>query len=307
MDSSFHFKKIDTVIQDLKTNLDDGLIETEAQGRLITYGYNILPTKEGFSIFKLLLKQLKDFMILVLIAASMVSYLIHDIKDAIIIMAVVIINTLLGFLQEYKAEKTIEALKRTASPKAKVIRDGKYKMIPTGRIVPGDILILEEGDIVQADGRIFEVVNLSTQESFLTGESLPVEKMTRHLPEKAPLASRRNIIFRGSTITQGHGKAIVTATGKYSELGKIAHLITQIKDKPTPLELKLQVLGKNLVMLTVILCLLIATIGILQGLPAFMMIETAIVLAVACIPEGLVAVTTIALALGIQRMAKKNT
>ena len=306
MDSSFHFKKIDTVIQDLKTNLDDGLIETEAQGRLITYGYNILPTKEGFSIFKLLLKQLKDFMILVLIAASMVSYLIHDIKDAIIIMAVVIINTLLGFLQEYKAEKTIEALKRTASPKAKVIRDGKYKMIPTGRIVPGDILILEEGDIVQADGRIFEVVNLSTQESFLTGESLPVEKMTRHLPEKAPLASRRNIIFRGSTITQGHGKAIVTATGKYSELGKIAHLITQIKDKPTPLELKLQVLGKNLVMLTVILCLLIATIGILQGLPAFMMIETAIVLAVACIPEGLVAVTTIALALGIQRMAKKN-
>src|SRR3990167_10538625 len=308
MDSSFHFKKIDTVIQDLKTNLDDGLIETEAQGRLITYGYNILPTKEGFSIFKLLLKQLKDFMILVLIAASMVSYLIHDIKDAIIIMAVVIINTLLGFLQEYKAEKTIEALKRTASPKAKVIRDGKYQMILTSKVVSGDILLLEEGDIIQADGRIIEVVNLATQESFITGEPFPIEKTTRMLQERESknLGDRKNMTYRGSLVTRGHGKMLVTATGKDTELGKIANVIQEIKDKPTPLELKLQVLGKNLVMLTVILCLLVATIGILRGLETLMMIKTAIVLGIACITEGLVAVVTIALALGVQRMSRKN-
>ncbi len=300
-------KKPELLALELASDLKNGLSEDAASKRLIEVGQNILPKGYTFSTLRILVKQLTDFMILVLIAAAGVSYLVHDIKDSIVIMAVVVINTILGFLQEYKAEKTIEALKRTASPKAKVIRDGKYKMILTSRIVPGDILLIEEGDIIQSDARLFETINLTTMESFLTGESLPIEKSTRTLSEKdLPLGDRKNMVYRGSITSRGHGKAIVTATGIQTELGKIAHLIQQIKDKPTPLEIKLNILGKNLVMITVILCLLVATIGILQGLPTLMMIKTAIVLGVACIPEGLVAVVTIALALGVQRMARKN-
>ncbi len=308
LDQRPYLKKIEQVVQDLKTHLHDGLTESEAQRRLEALGPNTLPIRKGLSALKLLLKQLKDFMVLVLIAVSLISLWVQDIKDFVIIMVVVVINTLLGFLQEYKAEKTIEALKRTVSPKAKVIREGKYQMILTGKVVPGDILLLEEGDLIQADGRIIEVVNLATQESFITGEPFPIEKITRTLQERESknLGDRKNMTYRGSLISKGHGKMLVTATGKDTELGKIAHVIQEIKDKPTPLELKLQVLGKNLVMLTIILCLLVATIGILRGLETLMMIKTAIVLGIACIPEGLVAVVTIALALGTQRMSRKN-
>ncbi len=308
LDQKPYLKKIEAVVLDLKTHLHDGLIESEAQKRFETLGPNTLPIRKGLSALRLFLKQLKDFMVLVLLAVSLISLWIQDIKDFIIIMAVVVINTILGFLQEYKAEKTIEALKRTASPKAKIIRDGKYHMILTSRVVPGDILLLEEGDIIQADGRIIEVVNLATQESFITGEPFPIEKITRTLQEREAknLGDRKNMTYRGSLVTRGHGKMLVTATGKDTELGKIAYVIQEIKDKPTPLELKLQVLGKNLVMLTGILCLLVATIGILRGLETVMMIKTAVVLGIACIPEGLVAVVTIALALGVQRMSRKN-
>ena len=308
LDQRPYLKKIESVALDLKTNLDDGLTEPNAQQRFETLGPNTLPIRKGLSLLKLFLKQFKDFMVLVLLAVSLISLWVQDIKDFIIIMVVVVINTVLGFLQEYKAEKTIEALKSTASPKAKVIRDGKYQMIPTHRVVPGDILLLEEGDRVQADGRMVEVINLATQESFITGEPFPIEKITRTLQERESknLGDRRNMAYRGSLVTRGHGKMLVTATGKDTELGKIANVIQEIKDKPTPLELKLQVLGKNLVMLTVILCLLVATIGILRGLETLMMIKTAIVLGIACIPEGLVAVVTIALALGVQRMSRKN-
>ncbi|MBI4040927.1 MAG: cation-translocating P-type ATPase [Deltaproteobacteria bacterium] len=291
----------------MKTHAEDGLAETEAKKRLSYFGSNVLPSGKKLTLLHLTLKQLKDFMILILILVAAISYVTHDLKDAVVILAVVIINTILGVIQEYKAEKTIESLKMTASAKAKIIRDGKIKIIPASQIVPGDVLIIEEGDVIQADGRILELVNLSTQESFLTGESLPIEKTKEALKYKQlAIADRKNCVFRGASVASGHGKVVVTATGAETELGKIAHLITEIKDKPTPLEIKLKVLGKNLVLLTITLCLLVATIGILRGIPTLMMLKIAIVLGVACIPEGLIAVVAIALALGVQRMAKKN-
>lgn len=300
-------KKSEIIAQELSSHLKNGLTETQAREYFQKIGPNELPKKRTFSVFKILFKQLKDFMILVLIAVALVSLLIHDIKDAVVIAAVVIINSFLGFFQEYKAEKTIEALKKTTSPQVKVIREGKYKIIPTYRIVPGDILIIEEGDIIQADGRLFESANVATQEAFLTGESTPISKTTHLISEKySNIADQKNMIFRGSTVNSGHGKVLVTATGPNTELGKIAHLIQTIKDKPTPLEKKINILGKNLVLLTIILCLLVATIGILQGIPIPEMLKTAIVLGVACIPEGLVAVVTLALAFGVQRMARKK-
>ncbi len=305
-DKPYH-KKAGQVIEELRSDLENGLAESEALRRLSEIGPNTLPSKKRLTVITLFFKQLKDFMVLVLIAVSLVSFLIQDIKDAVIILAVVVINILLGFLNEYQAEITIASLKQSASPTAKVIRDGRYKLIPSSQIVPGDILIIEEGDIIQADGRLCEVVNLAAQESFLTGESQPIEKSLHPLPDKRPnLGDLTNMVWRGSTVARGHGKVIVTSTGPQTELGRIAHLIQEITDKPTPLERRLKGLGKNLVMATIILCLLVATIGILRGVPTFMMIKTAIVLAIACIPEGLVAVVTIALALGVKRMARKK-
>lgn len=305
-DKPYH-KKAGQVIEELRSDPENGLTESEAVRRLLEIGPNTLPSKKRLTVITLLFKQLKDFMVLVLIAVGLVSFLIQDIKDAVIIMAVVVINILLGFLNEYQAEITIASLKQSASPKAKVIRDGHYKLIPSSRIVPGDILIIEEGDIIQADGRLCEVVNLANQESFLTGESQPIEKSVHPLHNKySNLGDLTNMVFRGTTVARGHGKVIVTSTGPQTELGRIAHLIQEITDKPTPLERRLKGLGKNLVMATIILCLLVATIGILRGVPTFMMIKTAIVLAIACIPEGLVAVVTIALALGVKRMARKK-
>jgi len=307
IDEEAYTKEAETVCQELRSNFESGLSEAEAQKRLSYFGPNKIPTGKTLNLLTLFLKQFKDFMILVLMGVAAISYVSHEVKDAIVIMAVVVINTLLGFYQEYKAEKTIESLKKSASPKARVMREEKVKIIPTQEVVPGDILIIEEGDMVQADGRLFELIHLSTMESFLTGESLPVLKTKETLDKKnISIGDRINTVYRGSTVASGHGRVIVTHTGEDTELGKIAHLITEIKDQPTPLELKLKALGKNLVMLTIILCLLVATIGILQGLPTLMMLKTAVVLGVSCIPEGLVAVVTIALALGVQRMAKKK-
>ena len=306
-DTKAYDKTIEQVAEELRTDIQNGLSSAEAAKRLLELGPNALPREKQRHFLKLIVKQFKDFMTLMLISVSLIAFLIQDFKDAMIIFAVVLINIVLSFIQEYKAEKTIQSLKRTASPRAKVVRNGKYQTIPTAMIVPGDILLVEEGDIVQADARVFELIHLKTQESFLTGESQPMTKTTQAYPDKElNIADRKNMVFRGATVVGGHGKAIVTATGGTTELGQIAHLIQEIKDKPTPLENKLQILGKNLVMLTVILCLLVATVGILQGLPALIMVETAIVLGIACVPEGLVAVVTIALALGVQRMARRK-
>lgn len=306
-DKKSYHQQVHQVAQEFQSNLEDGLTERQASQRFLETGPNTLPTKKRLTLIALFFKQFKDFMVLVLIGVSAVSFLIQDIKDAVILMAVVVINVILGFLHEYRAEITIASLKQSASPKAKVIREGRYKLIPTARVVPGDLLLIEEGDIIQADGRLCEAVNLATQESFLTGESQPIEKSVQLIHEKHPrLGDLTNMVFRGSTVSRGHGRLMVTATGPQTEIGRIAHLIQEVTDKPTPLERRLKALGKNLVMITVILCLLVATIGILRGLPTFIMIKTAIVLGVACIPEGLVAVVTIALALGVKRMAKKK-
>ena len=292
----------------LGTSLSRGLSDTDAAERLTRHGRNQLHEKKGRSPLGQFLDQFKNFIIWVLIGAAVVSGFLGEWVDALAIIAIVILNSIMGFVQEYRAEKSLAALKKLASPNSKVIRDGDYRVIQSNEIVPGDLVELEAGDNVPADSRVaWHTSNFSVQEASLTGESTPVLKTAAALDERdVPLADRGNMLYMGTSVASGKARAIVSGTGMKTELGKIAEMIQEIGHETTPLQKKLEQFGKWIVYLCFILVGLVFLLEWLRGGRIIDVFLTAVSLAVAAIPEGLPAVVTIALALGVQRMVKRH-
>ena len=302
----------DDAIKKLESNETVGLSDEKVAERREKYGLNELQGAKKKSVFIKFLEQFKDFMIIVLILAAIISGVVgyiqgEGITDSIIIMIVVIVNAIIGVAQENKAEKSLEALKKMSSYSAKVIRDGKLLVVPSKDLVPGDLVVLETGDYVPADIRLIEAVNLKSQEASLTGESVPTDKYANTIsdPEVA-IGDRTNMLFSSSLITMGRGKGIVVETGMNTEVGKIAEILNDTEKSDTPLQQRLNKLGKTLGIASLAICVVIFVIGMLQGKQALDMFMTAVSLAVAVIPEGLAAVSTIVLAIGVQRMVKKH-
>ena len=305
-------KTVEEVEKELGTNKENGLSSKKVEENRTKYGLNELKEKKKESLIQKFIDQFKDFSIIVLIIAAIVSGVVgvmqgEGFTDTIIILIVVLLNAVIGVAQESKAEKSLEALKKLSAHAAKVIRNGKETAIPARELVPGDLVIIETGDYISADLRVIEAVNLKSQEASLTGESVPVEKRTDAIQEtEVGVGDRKNMLFSSSLITYGRGKAIVVKTGMNTEVGKIADMINQTEDQETPLQKKLNSLGKTLGMVALTICAVIFVIGLLQGKEIINMFMTAVSLAVAVIPEGLVAVSTIVLAIGVQKMVKKN-
>jgi len=279
-----------------------GLSEKEAQKRYEKYGPNILQEKKKISALKIFMEQFSDFMVLILLAATAVSIFMGEMTEAVTIIVIVVINAVLGFVQEYRTEKTMEALKELAAPTAKVMRDGKPVEIAAEEIVPGDLIILETGDRIPADAVLVESNNLFVDESLLTGESVPVEKFS----DRDTTGSEKSSVYMGTNVTRGRGKAVVCSTGMMTEMGKIAGMIQDIEEEETPLQKRLDHLGKYIVFGCLIICAIVSLTGIIRGENLFTMLLAGISLAVAAVPEGLPAIVTIALALGVQRMLKKK-
>ena len=312
MEKSWFNKTCQEVEQELKTDCQKGLSSNQVQENMKKYGLNELQEKKKDSLLKKFLEQFKDFSIIVLIIAAIVSGVVgvaqgEGFTDTIIILIVVILNAVIGVAQESKAEKSLEALKKLSSHASKVIRNGKEQVIPARELVPGDLVIIETGDYIAADLRIIEAVNLKSQEASLTGESVPVEKITEKIDgNEIGIGDRKNMLFSSSLITYGRGKAIVVNTGMNTEVGKIAGMLDNAEKQETPLQQKLNDLGKTLGIACLAICAVIFVIGLLQGKEIIDMFMTAVSLAVAVIPEGLVAVSTIVLAIGVQKMVKKH-
>lgn len=285
---------------------ENGLSSEEAKTRLTKYGENTLKQTKKINPLLIFINQFKGFIVGILIAAVVISLFIQEYLDAGVIAIILVLNAVLGFIQEYRAERSIEALKKLVSLKAKVVRDGKVQEIAASEVVPGDILILEEGDKIPADARLIQAINLETQEASLTGESTPVEKNIDLLKEDTPVADQKNMVFSSTIITRGRGRAVVVETGMRTEIGKIAQMIQEVEKGLTPLQLSLQQLGHRLGMLTIAICIIVFITGALKTGEFLKMFIAAIALAVAAIPEGLPAVVTIALALGVEKMIKKN-
>ncbi len=300
-----HQKEISEVFRILGSS-EKGLSSSRAEQKLHDSGLNELKVEEGIHPLKIIQSQFSSSLVWILMVALIISFLLKEYVDSFIIAVIIVANALLGFIQEYRAEKAIEALKKMASPKANVIRDGKEVKIESCHIVPGDVIILETGDKVPADARLFEIHNMETQEAHLTGESQPVTKTLKLMAEKTSLADRKNMIYSSIIISNGRGKAVVTATGMNTEVGKIASLIKESQEELTPLQKKLRLLGKRLTVAVVIVAFIVFLSGLISGKSASMMFLTAIALAVAAIPEGLPAVITISLAIGVRQMARKN-
>lgn len=292
----------------LGSDIFGGLSEEEAARRLKEYGPNQLKEAKGRSPFGIFLEQFSDFIIWVLIGAALVSGFLKEWIDAIAIVVIVILNAVLGFVQEYRAEKSLAALKKLSSPNAKVIRDGRYTTISHHQIVPGDLIEIESGDRIAADGRlVYLTPNFTTQEASITGESNPVTKTVCALKGDISLADRKNMVYMGTSVSSGKAKALVAETAMRTELGKIAGMIQQVSKETTPLQKKLEQFGKWIVYLCFVLVGVVFLLGIIRGGDFFDEFLTAVSLAVAAIPEGLPAVVTIALALGVQRMAKRHS
>ena len=305
-------KSVEETSRILETDLKKGLSNEEIIKRKEKYGLNELKEGKKKSLLQKFLAQFKDFMIIVLIISAIVSGFVgisegEGITDTIIILIVILVNAIIGVAQESRAEKSLEALQKLSSHAAKVIRNGSLQVIPSKELVPGDIVVLETGDYVPADIRLFEAVNLKAQESALTGESVPVEKDANIIDkEDIGIGDRINMMFSSSLITYGRGKGIVVETAMNTEVGKIADMINSTSDIQTPLQVKLDKLGKTLGIAALIICAIIFAVGLMYGKEPIHMFMTAVSLAVAAIPEGLPAVSTIVLAIGVQRMVKKN-
>lgn len=303
----WHTLSPEWIIEELSTSRHEGLTSELATERLSKYGKNELEEKKGRTPLRILLSQFNDFMIWILIAAAFISgALIRELTDTIVILVVIIINSIMGFVQEYKAEKAIQALKELASPASRVLRDGKEQEISSNLIVPGDIIKLVSGDLVPADCRILEQVNLQTNESPLTGESTPVQKTIKILDKpNLTVGDRANMLFSGTTVSRGRCIAAVVETGKETEIGKIASLV-QEKEDPTLLQKELKTIGQKIGVVCIAVSIIVFGSGILKGNPLAEMLLVAVALAVASIPEGLPAIVTISLAVGVQKMAKNN-
>ncbi len=310
--NTWYNKSIEETRKEFNTNIEGGLSTAQVKEKQTQFGFNELTAKKKKSLIIKFLEQFKDFMIIVLIIAAVVSGVIgvaqgEGITDTIIILIVVIVNAIIGVAQENKAEKSLEALQKLSSHASKVIRDGKLVVIPSKELVPGDIVVLDTGDYVPADLRIIEAINLKSQEAALTGESVPVEKMAEAISaNEVGIGDRTNMLFSSSLITYGRGKGIVVETGMNTEVGKIAQIINSTEEGTTPLQEKLNKLGKTLGIVALAICAIIFIVGMIYGKEPVHMFMTAVSLAVAAIPEGLAAVSTIVLAIGVQRMVKKN-
>ncbi len=305
-------KDVNEVEQQLGTDLKKGLSSDEVVKRQEKYGFNELKAAKKKTLLQRFLDQFKDFSIIVLIIAAIVSGAVgiangEGVTDTIIIMIVVIVNAIIGVSQEAKAEKSLEALQKLTDHAAKVIRNENITVIPAKELVPGDIVVLDTGDYIPADLRVIEAVNLKAQESSLTGESVPVEKNIEKIENnEVGIGDRVNMLFSSSLVTYGRGKGIVVETGMTTEVGKIAGMINDVEKQETPLQTKLNKLGKTLGIVALAICVFIFIVGLIQGKEPIGMFMTAVSLAVAAIPEGLAAVSTIVLAIGVQKMVKKN-
>ncbi len=312
MEKNWYNKSKEEICKEFNVNQESGLSNEQVLKYREKYGSNELQAQKKKSLFVKFLEQFKDFMIIVLIIAAIVSGVVGYIEegkitDSIIILVVVIVNAIIGVAQEAKAEKSLEALQKLSSHSAKVLRNGTLTVVPSKDLVPGDIVVLDTGDFVPADLRIIEAINLKSQEASLTGESVPAEKnMSVIENEKVGVGDRDNMLFSSSLITYGRGKGIVVETGMNTEVGKIAGIISNTIKSETPLQTKLNKLGKTLGIAALGICVVIFVIGLLYGKNAMDMFMTAVSLAVAAIPEGLAAVSTIVLAIGVQRMVKRN-
>ncbi|MDJ0962448.1 MAG: cation-translocating P-type ATPase [Acidimicrobiia bacterium] len=298
----------DVIARELDTDLSAGLRSEVAAERLDRYGHNELEEEPTRSPWLLFFGQFANTMIVVLLIAAAVTVAVGEVKDALVIGAIVVLNAAIGFVQEYRAEQAMAALKSMASPSAKVIRDGRQTTIPAADVVPGDVLILDAGDVIAADGRLIECPNLRVNEAALTGESVPVEKTPDPISSEAGrmVAERHNMVFRGTAVVYGRARLIVVDTGMSTELGQIAGLLKAHQAPQTPLQRRLAALGRWLAFASLVVCALVFTVGVLRGEEVSLMFLTAVSLAVAAIPEALPAVVTIALALGAQRMVQQH-
>ena len=307
---NWHNLNAQDVLKKFKVNQDIGLNNVSVAQKQANFGKNILKEKKSKGILAKFFEQFSDFMVIVLLIAAAISFITSAVKgskdyiDSIIILFIVVMNAIVGVVQENKAEKAIDALKKLSSPKANVIRGGKKVIVPSEELVPGDILLLHTGDLVPADARLLESYNLKAEESSLTGESLPVEKDANKIfSVNSNLGERRNMVFSTSTITAGHAKAIVVETGMNTQVGKIAGMIINENSFQTPLQLKLEKTSKILGICAIAICAVIFVLGVVEKIPPLEMFMIAISLAVAAIPEGLPAVVTIVLAMGVRKMA----
>lgn len=295
------------VLSALGSSAEAGLGAGEVARRQETHGRNELPEAPPRPVWRMVLEQFKDVLVLILMGAAAIAGLLGEAQDAVVILAVVVVNAVLGVVQEAKAEKSLAALKRLSQPTATVLRDRRAVVVPAAELVPGDLVLLEAGGSVPADLRLLETVNLRIDESALTGESVPVEKGIDPLGEgRMALGDRLNMAFRGTNVAYGRGKGVVIATGFHTELGRIARLLAQEEAEPTPLQKRLAALGKVLAAVALVLVGVVFTAGVFRGEDPLEMFLTAISLAVAVVPEGLPAVVTIVLALGVQRMSRRN-
>ena len=304
---NWHILETKSVLDEFSSSSENGLTSTQVNEGKAKYGSNELIERGGRTAFQILWEQITATMVLILIGAAVMAGLLGDTKNTIAILSIVVLYALLGFVQEYRAEQAIAALKKMSVPNVRVLRDGNLQELSARELVPGDILQLETGNVIPADLRLLEAVNLRIQEAALTGESEPIEKHTAALSgEDLPLGDRRNMSYMGTIVTQGRGLALVVATGMNTELGKIADLIQQVHQEQTPLQRRLDVLGKNLALIGIVIAVLIFVMGILRGDEVRHMLLTAVSVAVAIVPEGLPAVVTITLALGAQRMLQRE-
>ena len=307
MDDNWYQLSTTDVARRLDIDPAQGLSDGEARRRLEKHGPNELTERGGRTKWQILVEQVTNILTLILIGAAVVSIFLGDILDAVVILAIVVLNALLGFSQEHRAEQAMAALKRMAVPTVRVRRDGKVQEVSARDLVPGDVVLLETGNVVPADGRVLESVNMRVQESALTGESEAVDKEADLVFDmEKPLGDRRNMVYSGTIVNYGHGQVIVAETGMHTELGHIADMIQSVEQEKTPLQRRLDRLGKVLATAALVLVVIIFILGVLRGEPVEEMLLTAVSLAVAAIPEAMTAVVTIALSLGAQRMLRRR-
>ena len=286
---------------------ESGLTQADAESRLAKYGANELHAGKQKNVLQIFLGQFADFLVLILIFAAVISACMGDVESMVVILAVITMNAILGTIQTVKAAASLDSLKQMSAPTAKVLRDGQIVQIPGREVVPGDVVILEAGDSVCADGRLLECASLKCAESALTGESLPVEKDTDEITGETALGDRKNMVFSGSFVTYGRGRFLVTATGMDTEMGKIALLLKNTEERKTPLQVSLDQFGRKLSLIILVICAVLFAVSVLwrheNVMNAFLF---AVALAVAAIPEALSSIVTIVLSFGTRKMAKEN-
>ena len=301
-------KTIEEVVNSLDTNIEEGLTSSEVNKRQGIYGTNELEKPQKRSLLLRFLDQFKDAMIIILIIAAVISIIVEpgDWIDSLIIVIVVMMNAILGVVLESHAEKSLESLQELSAPQSKVLRDGVKQTIASKELVPGDIIILETGDMIPSDARLIEAYNLKVDESALTGESVPVEKTTDPISQDVVIGDQTNMVFSSTVVTYGRGKAIVTSTGMKNEVGKIAGMLNASEKELTPLQVKLNEIGKIIGLLCIVICVIVFILESLSGISWLESFETAVALAVAAVPEGLAATVTIVLAVSVTKMVKQH-